>query len=86
MQDGRRYSEKECLEQLSYAIGVVKPLNILVADDTTVVSKIEFDFRHGDTVVSLALQETKHQVTVASCHVGRQPEQQLVGCDTVDSA
>ena len=76
MQDGRKYSEWECLEQLSYAMGVVKPLYILVethgteqgsltADDTTTVSKIEFDFRHGAIVVSLAHQETKHQETAA---------------------
>ena len=76
MQDGRKYSEWECLEQLSYAIGVVKPLSIFVethgteqgsltADDTTIVSKIEFDFRHGAIVVSIALQETKQQETAA---------------------
>ena len=29
------------------------------ADDTTIVSKIEFDFRHGAIVVSLALQEKR---------------------------
>ena len=44
-----------CLEQLSYAVGALKPLYILVethgteqgsltADDTTIVSKMEFDF------------------------------------------
>ena len=76
MQDGRKHSEWECLEQLSYAIGVVKPLSIFVdihgteqgsltADDTTIISKIEFDIRHGATVVSLALKETKHQETAA---------------------
>ena len=35
------------------------------ADDTTTVSKIEFDFRHGAIVVSLAHQETKHLETAA---------------------
>ena len=76
MQDGRKYSEWECLEKLSYAFGVVKPLSIFVenhgseqgsltADDTTIVSKIEFDFRHGAIVVSLALQDTKQQETAA---------------------
>ena len=76
MQDGRKFSEWECLEQRSHAIGVVKPLCILVeirgteqgsltADDTTIVLKIKFDFRHGAIVVSLALQETKHQDTAA---------------------
>ena len=76
MQDCRKYSEWEYLEQLSYAIGVVNPLKILVethgteqgsltVDDTTTVSKIEFDFRHGAIVVSLAHQETKHLETAA---------------------
>ena len=37
----------------------------LTADDTTIVLKIKFDFRHRAIVVSLALQETKHQETVA---------------------
>ena len=46
-------------------LALSNPLYIFVADDTTIVSQIEFDFRHGDTVVSLALQETKHQETVA---------------------
>ena len=75
-----------CWEQLSYAIGVVEPLYLLVethgteqgsltADDTTIFLKIEFDFRHGAIAVSLALQETKQQETAAYCHVGRQPEQ-----------
>ena len=71
-----KYSEWECLAHHSYAIGVVKPLYFLVethgtgqgsltADDTTIVLKIKFDFGHGATVVSLALQETKHQDTGA---------------------
>ena len=77
MQDGRKYSEWERWEQLSHATGVVRPLYIFVethgtvqgsltADDTTVVLKIKFDFRHGAIAVTLALQEFKHQDTVAS--------------------
>ena len=37
----------------------------LTANDTTIVLKIKVDFRHGAIVVSLALQETKHQETAA---------------------
>ena len=58
MQDGRKYSEWEWLEQLSYASGRCQTLSIFVethgseqgsltADDTTIISKIVFDFRHG---------------------------------------
>ena len=54
LQDGRKYSEWECTEQLSYAIDVVNPVYILVethgtelgsliADDTTIVLKIKSD-------------------------------------------
>jgi len=73
-----------CLVQLSYAIGVAKPLSLFVecygserngltADDVTNVLKIEFDCRPGALAVSLALREPKYQETAAYCHFGRQP-------------
>merc|ERR1712193_481457 len=73
-----------CLVQLSYAIGVAKPLSLFVecygseknghtADDITNVLKIEFDCRPGAIAVSLALREPKYQETAAYCHFGRQP-------------
>merc|ERR1712182_151148 len=74
-----------CLVQLSYAIGVAKPLSLFVecygsekngltADDITNVLKIEFDCRPGAIAVSLALREPKYQVTAAYGHFGRKPE------------
>jgi S-adenosylmethionine synthetase len=74
-----------CLVQLSYAIGVAKPLSLFVecygserngltADDITNVLKIEFDCRPGAIAISLALREPKYQVTAAYCHFGRTPE------------
>jgi len=75
---------KRCLVQLSYAIGVAKPLSLFVetygtecgvlsADDITNVLKIEFDCRPGAIAQSLALREPKYKVTAAYCHFGRQP-------------
>merc|ERR1712093_203077 len=75
---------KRALVQLSYAIGVAKPLSLFVetygsecgklsAEDITNVVKIEFDARPGAIAVSLALREPKYQVTAAYCHFGRQP-------------
>merc|ERR1712125_312576 len=74
-----------CLVQLSYAIGVAKPLSLFVetygsekgklsVDDITNVIKIEFDCRPGAIAVSLALREPKYQETAAYCHFGRQPQ------------
>jgi S-adenosylmethionine synthetase len=71
-----------CLVQLSYAIGVAKPLSLFVecygserngltADDITNVLKIEFDCRPGALALSLALREPKYQETAAYCHFGR---------------
>merc|ERR1712092_1390 len=76
---------KRALVQLSYAIGVAKPLSLFVetwgteqgslsADDITNVIKIEFDCRPGAIAQSLALREPKYQETAAYCHFGRQPE------------
>merc|ERR1712232_180901 len=76
---------KRVLVQLSYAIGVTKPLSLFVetygteqgsltAVDITNVIKIAFDCRPGAIAVSLALREPKYQETAAYCHFGRQPE------------
>merc|ERR1712054_29174 len=75
---------KRALVQLSYAIGVAKPLSLFVetygsecgkltADDITNVVKIEFDCRPGAIAQSLALREPKYQETAAYCHFGRAP-------------
>jgi len=75
---------KRCLVQLSYAIGVAKPLSLFVetygsetgklsADDITNILKVEFDCRPGALAISLALREPKYQVTAAYCHFGRDP-------------
>jgi len=75
---------KRCLVQLSYAIGVAKPLSLFVetygaecgelsADDITNVLKVEFDCRPGAIATSLALREPKYQETAAYCHFGRKP-------------
>jgi len=73
-----------CLVQLSYAIGVAKPLSLFVetygtergdlsVDDITNVLKVEFDCRPGAIAMSLALREPKYQETAAYCHFGREP-------------
>merc|ERR1712206_14342 len=75
---------KRALVQLSYAIGVAKPLSLFVetygteqgsltADDITNVVKVEFDCRPGAIAMALALREPKYQETAAYCHFGRQP-------------
>merc|ERR1711953_293809 len=75
---------KRALVQLSYAIGVAKPLSLFVetygsecgkltSDDITKIVKIEFDCRPGAIAVSLALREPKYQETAAYCHFGRKP-------------
>merc|ERR1712013_867731 len=75
---------KRALVQLSYAIGVAKPLSLFVetygteqgkltAEDITNVLKIEFDCRPGAIAVTLALREPKYQETAAYCHFGREP-------------
>merc|ERR1711874_962091 len=76
---------KRALVQLSYAIGVAKPLSLFVetygteqgeltADDITNVIKIAFDCRPGAIAQSLALREPKYQETAAYCHFGRKAE------------
>merc|ERR1712013_87488 len=75
---------KRALVQLSYAIGVAKPLSLFVetygteqgaltTDDITNVVKMEFDCRPGAIAQSLALREPKYQETAAYCHFGREP-------------
>merc|ERR1712107_660085 len=74
---------KRALVQLSYAIGVAKPLSLfletygteqgsLTGEDITNILKIEFDCRPGAIAMSLALRETKYQETAAYCHFGRE--------------
>merc|ERR1712083_392253 len=74
---------KRALVQLSYAIGVAKPLSLFVETygteqgsltpvDITNVVKIAFDCRPGAIAVSLALREPKYQETAAYCHFGRE--------------
>merc|ERR1712178_559410 len=73
-----------CLVQLSYAIGVAKPLSLFVetygsekgglsVDDITNILKLAFDCRPGAIAASLALREPKYQETAAYCHFGREP-------------
>jgi len=75
---------KRALVQLSYAIGVAKPLSLFVETygteqgslnpvDITNIIKIAFDCRPGAIAVSLALREPKYQETAAYCHFGRHP-------------
>merc|ERR1712232_315179 len=73
---------KRALVQLSYAIGVAKPLSLFVETygteqgaldvvDITNIIKMEFDCRPGAIALSLALREPKYQETAAYCHFGR---------------
>ena len=74
---------KRALVQLSYAIGVAKPLSLFVETygteqgslnpiDVTNIVKIAFDCRPGAIAISLALREPKYQETAAYCHFGRE--------------
>jgi S-adenosylmethionine synthetase len=75
---------KRALVQLSYAIGVAKPLSVFVdtygsecgkltADDITDIVKLSFDCRPGAIAQSLQLREPKYIETAAYCHFGREP-------------
>ena len=75
---------KRALVQLSFAVGVAKPLSLyvetywaeqcaLTAGDITNVVKTEFDCRPGAIAMSLALREPKYQETAANCRFGREP-------------
>merc|ERR1712232_566182 len=75
---------KRALVQLSYAIGVAKPLSILVetygtekegltAKAITDIVKMSFDCRPGALARDLVLREPKYNKTAAYCHFGREP-------------
>merc|ERR1711904_527775 len=75
---------KRALVQLSYAIGVAKPLSIFVetygtekegltAAQITEIVKINFDCRPGALARDLNLREPKYNKTAAYCHFGREP-------------
>lgn len=75
---------KRACVQLSYAIGVAKPLSLFVetygsekeglsAQAITDIVKIEFDARPGALARDLALREPKYNKTAAYCHFGREP-------------
>merc|ERR1712003_511048 len=75
---------KRALVQLSYAIGVAKPLSIFVetygtekdgltAAQITEIVKINFDARPGALARDLSLREPKYNKTAAYCHFGREP-------------
>merc|ERR1719198_1994133 len=75
---------KRALVQLSYAIGVAKPLSLFVEtygsecgsltpDVITSIVKLEFDARPGALARDLVLRQPKYNVTAAYCHFGREP-------------
>jgi len=75
---------KRALVQLSYAIGVAKPLSLFVetygtekdgfsAKLITDVVKLEFDARPGALAKDLQLRQPKYNKTAAYCHFGREP-------------
>merc|ERR1712021_143513 len=75
---------KRACVQLSYAIGVAKPLSIFVetygtekegltAKLITDIVKINFDCRPGALARDLSLREPKYNKTAAYCHFGREP-------------
>merc|ERR1712071_248693 len=73
---------KRALVQLSYAIGVAKPLSLfmetygtekegLTAKLITDIVKINFDCRPGALAEALQLREPKYNKTASYCHFGR---------------
>merc|ERR1740127_93286 len=75
---------KRALVQLSYAIGVAKPLSLFVetygseqggltAQAITEIVKINFDCRPGALARDLTLRQPKYNVTATYCHFGREP-------------
>merc|ERR1712113_1258669 len=73
---------KRALVQLSYAIGVAKPLSLFVetygaekegltAQAITDIVKLNFDARPGALARDLKLREPKYNKTAAYCHFGR---------------
>jgi S-adenosylmethionine synthetase len=78
---------KRALVQLSYAIGVAKPLSLFVetygteqgeltAASITDIVKLNFDCRPGALARDLVLRQPKYNVTAAYCHFGREPYQE----------
>merc|ERR1712172_116492 len=78
---------KRACVQLSYAIGVAKPLSLFVetygtekegltAKLITDIVKINFDARPGALARDLQLREPKYNKTAAYCHFGREPFEQ----------
>merc|ERR1712070_347105 len=75
---------KRALVQLSYAIGVAKPLSLFVetygtemgeltAQSITDIVKLNFDARPGALARDLNLRQPKYNATAAYCHFGRDP-------------
>merc|ERR1712125_220345 len=75
---------KRALVQLSYAIGVAKPLSLFVetygteqgdltAKSITDIVKLNFDARPGALARDLCLRQPMYNVTAAYCHFGREP-------------
>ena len=75
---------KRACVQLSYAIGVAKPLSLFVetygteqgeltAAAITDLVKLYFDCRPGALARDLTLRQPKYNVTAAYCHFGREP-------------
>jgi len=75
---------KRACVQLSYAIGVAKPLSLFVetygteqgdltAQTITDIVKINFDARPGALARDLKLRQPKYNPTAAYCHFGREP-------------
>merc|ERR1711892_556762 len=78
---------KRACVQLSYAIGVAKPLSLFVetygtekegltAASITELVKMNFDARPGALARDLSLREPKYNATAAYCHFGREPFEQ----------
>jgi len=78
---------KRACVQLSYAIGVAKPLSLFVetygteagdlsAQAITNIVKMNFDARPGALARDLQLLKPKYNVTAAYCHFGREPYEQ----------
>jgi len=75
---------KRAMVQLSYAIGVAKPLSLFVEtygtelesltpDSVTDIVKLAFDCRPGALARDLTLRQPKYNVTAAYGHFGREP-------------
>merc|ERR1712194_156856 len=78
---------KRACVQLSYAIGVAKPLSLFVetygtekeglsAQSITDIVKLNFDARPGALARDLKLREPKYNKTAAYCHFGRESFEQ----------